>query len=214
MRGDTAAAERALAQIPSDRDPQGSVSLARFHLQMLLRRPDSALAAIAHAPDWLIARFEHSLVPVTLLRGEALAMKGETGPARAAFLQAEQALQASLVNPVTSTDAHSSLGLVYAGLGRRQDALAAAREATDGLPMSRDIMVGAYTLKRRARVEAMVGDADSAITHLQQLLQAPAGSVVWVATLRTDPAWDPLCKDPRFQKLLADAGSAPAKVEP
>ncbi len=202
MRGDTAAAERALADLPTNMDPQGTVSLARFHLQILLRRPDAALAAIAHAPDWLIARFEHSLAPAALLRAQALAKRGDVAAARTAFLDAEQALQIPLANPVTATDAHSYLGLVYAGLGRKQDALAAASNASDSMPMSRDIMVGAYMLERRARVEAQVGETQSALDHLEQLMRAPAGSVLSVASLRIDPAWDAIRNDPRFQALV------------
>lgn len=204
MRGDTAAAERLLAGLPADLDPEGSISRLRFRLQMLLRRPDAALAAIAGAPGWLMSRFEHSAVPVELLRGQALAFKGDADAARAAFLIAEKVLLPQLANPVTALDASSHLGLVYAGLSRKQAALSAARAASEGLPMSRDPMVGAYNLERTARVEAQVGESEAAIDHLIQLLQAPAGTVLSAAVLRIDPAWDALRQQPRFQKLLAD----------
>lgn len=213
MRGDTAAAERLLAGLPADLDPEGSVSRLRFRLQMLLRRPDAALAAIAGAPDWLMSRFEHSAVPAALLRGQALAFKGEADAARAAFLVAEKVLQPQLANPVTALDARSHLGLVYAGLGRKQAALSSARAASDGLPMSRDPMVGAYNLERTARVEAQVGESEAAIVHLVELLQAPAGTVISAAVLRIDPAWDTLRQLPRFQQLLADHPS-PTQARP
>ena len=97
--GDMEAADRMLAAIPADTDPQGSISLLRFKLAMILRQPDKALAAIAHSPDWLMTRWEHSVVPISLLRGQALALKGESEPARAAFVDAEKQLQALLENP-------------------------------------------------------------------------------------------------------------------
>ncbi|MGH8041222.1 MAG: winged helix-turn-helix domain-containing protein [Rudaea sp.] len=208
LSGDTESAERLLDAIPRGSDPQGTVSLLRFKLHMLLRQPDAALASIAHSPDWLLARFEHSATPIGLLRGQALAMKGETAAARDAFLQARQALQARLKNPVTAADAHRFLGLVEAGLGDKQAALKSGRAAAEQLPMSRDAIVGSYTLERLARVESQVGETASAIDHLRQLLESPSGEVVSVATLRIDPVWDPLRKDPRFQALLKEFATA------
>jgi len=49
--GDLPTAERMLAAVPADMDPQASVSLLRFRLAMIQRKPDAALAVIAHAPD-------------------------------------------------------------------------------------------------------------------------------------------------------------------
>jgi TolB-like protein/Tfp pilus assembly protein PilF len=201
--GDLPTAERMLAAVPADMDPQTSVSLLRFRLAMIQRKPDAALAVFAHAPDWLMTRWEHSVAPLGLLRGQAFTMKGETDLARAAFLQAEQALQTEIQDPETAIDASSYLGLVYAGLGEKQAALKAARSAVDRLPMSRDPIVGAFQLERLARVEAQVGETGSAIDHLRQLLDSASGETVSVATLRIDPVWDPLRGDPRFQALLA-----------
>jgi len=204
MRGDTAAAAREMAEVPPGIDPQGSMSLARFRLQMLMRNADAALAALVHAPDWLMTRFEHSMVPVASLRAQALALKGDADGARVQFLQAQAQLQDALKNPVTANDATSHLGIVYAGLGRKQDALDAARLAVERLPLARDPMVGAYNLDRLARVEAQVGEIDAAIGHLRQLLAAPAGTVIAVPILRIDPVWDALRKQPGFQALLRE----------
>lgn len=202
-RGDTAAAARMLASVPAGTDPQGTVSLLRFKLAMMTRQPDLALAAIEQSPDWLMTRWEHSVTPRSLLRGQALTSKGESGPARAAFLEAKDQLQELLKNPEETADAQSYLGLTYAYLGQKEQALEAATTAVELLPMSRDVIVGAFYLERLARVEAQVGETKEAIDHLEQLLSGAGGETVSIATLKIDPAWDPIRHDPRFQALLA-----------
>ena len=67
-------------------------------------------------------------------------------------------------------------------------------------------MVGGFYLAQLAAIEAQVGEKESALNHIEQLLAMPAGHVVSTASLRFDPAWNPLRSDPRFQKLLIDVG--------
>ena len=50
-----------------------------------------------------------------------------------------------------------------------------------------------------AQIQARFGDHDAAIAALPHLLAVPAG--LTIANLKLDPFWDPLRKDPRFQKL-------------
>jgi hypothetical protein len=50
-----------------------------------------------------------------------------------------------------------------------------------------------------AIVQAQLGDIDSAIAALPHLLEVPNGATC--ADLQFNPLWDPLRKDPRFQKL-------------
>lgn len=209
--GDLATAQRMLDAIPRDTDPQASVSLLRYKLAMIQRRPDAAIAAIAQAPAWLMTRWEHSVAPLDLLRGQAFAAKGDAAQARGAFLRAERALRSELDNDGTVSDARSYLGLVYAGLGEKQAALQAAQAAVDALPMSRDVIVGAFQLERLARVEAQVGETRAAIDHLRQLMQSAGGETISIATLRIDPAWDPLRADPEFDRLLAGGTAAQAR---
>jgi hypothetical protein len=45
---------------------------------------------------------------------------------------------------------------------------------------------------------------------LAHLLEVPAG--ITTADLRFNPMWDPLRKDPRFQKLVTEDDSAKAKL--
>ena len=52
-----------------------------------------------------------------------------------------------------------------------------------------------------AEIQARFGDFDSAIAALPYLLEVPAG--ITRADLQLNPFWDPLRKDPQFQKLAS-----------
>jgi serine/threonine protein kinase/TolB-like protein/Flp pilus assembly protein TadD len=93
------------------------------------------------------------------------------------------------------------LALAFAQLGRKADALREGRRATEVLPVSHDAVDGADLQEDMAYVELLVGDHDAAITRLAYLLTIP--SDVSVPMLRADPMWDPLRKNPRFQRLVA-----------
>ena len=71
---------------------------------------------------------------------------------------------------------------------------------------------GTFELERLARVEAQVGATSAAIGHLRKLMESAGGATLSVATLRIDPAWDALRKDPRFDRLIEDSASAQAEL--
>jgi serine/threonine-protein kinase len=55
-------------------------------------------------------------------------------------------------------------------------------------------------------------DNDQALDTLRQLLSMPSSGVaISPALLKLDPVWDPLRKDPRFQKLIADGEAVQAQ---
>jgi len=62
-----------------------------------------------------------------------------------------------------------------------------------------DAVTKPFALTTLAQIQAHFGDLDSAIAAIPHLLEVPAG--VTRADLKYNPFWDPLRKDPRFQKL-------------
>ncbi|MBW8042448.1 MAG: tetratricopeptide repeat protein, partial [Planctomycetes bacterium] len=97
--------------------------------------------------------------------------------------------------------AHSNLGIAYAGLGRREEAIREGKLAVEILPLSRDAYYGPHFILDLARIYAMLGEQDAAVDQLELLLSIP--SEITVPLLRLDPVWDPLREHPRFQALMA-----------
>ena len=95
---------------------------------------------------------------------------------------------------------HSALGIAYAGLGRKEDALREGKLAVELLPISKEAWGGTYRVEDLARIYAMVGEYDSAIERLEFLLSVPGE--MSIPLLRLDPAWKPLRDHRRFKKLL------------
>jgi hypothetical protein len=59
-----------------------------------------------------------------------------------------------------------------------------------------------YVLINLAVVYAWTGEPDLAFETLSPLTKTPSG--IYYGKLKLDPLWDPLRKDPRFEKLLAE----------
>jgi tetratricopeptide (TPR) repeat protein len=133
------------------------------------------------------------------LRGYCQQLAGNTADARATYELAIQAIKPSPATnvPIDQTLLPCALALSYAGLGEKEKALAAAREAVADYQDDALNKPTAETVL--AQVQAQVGDLDAAIAALPHLLEVPAG--LTPAFLRIDPYWDPLRQDPRFEKL-------------
>src|SRR2546422_3659497 len=96
---------------------------------------------------------------------------------------------------------HGALGLAYAGLDRKGEAVREARRSLELVPISKDAFFGAARAVNLAHVYALVGEHEAAIDQLKLLLSIP--SEISIPLLRVDPNWDSLRGDPRFQRLLA-----------
>jgi tetratricopeptide (TPR) repeat protein len=90
------------------------------------------------------------------------------------------------------------LALTYAGLGDKEKALAQAQLAIE--QYANDGWVKPDAEAALAQIQARFGNIEAPIRAIPHLLEVPAG--INRADLRYNPLWDPLRKDPRFQKFL------------
>jgi tetratricopeptide (TPR) repeat protein len=96
---------------------------------------------------------------------------------------------------------HSALGIVLAGLGKKDEAIRQGIRATELLPITKEAMWGFNRELDLAKIYTMVSEYDLAIDKLEYLLSIPGE--LSVPYIKLDPVWRPLLKIPRFQKILA-----------
>jgi TolB-like protein/Flp pilus assembly protein TadD len=95
---------------------------------------------------------------------------------------------------------HSSLGIAYAGLGKKEEAIREGLKAEALLPVSRDAMYGLGILQDLAIIYTMVGEYDMALDQLDKLLSIPSWfTPVW---LGWEIRFAPLKSYPGYKELL------------
>ena len=151
-----------------------------------------------------------SPTPLSFLRGCIALAQGDQAGATRTLEAARQAFAAAVSEAPDVAERHANLGLVCAFMGRRDEAIREGRRAVELKPISKDAVDGAIMLCYLALIYARVGEIDQAIPLIEQLLKTPGAvdSVDYSITLNDLKyrwEWDPLRKDPRFQKLLDNA---------
>ncbi|UCF04105.1 MAG: tetratricopeptide repeat protein, partial [bacterium] len=157
----------------------------------------SAIERAAEIPVGLVD-WATEITPRDLLVGIAYMLMGEPEKAHAAFDSAQVLLEAAVREQPEAGTVHSALGVAYAGLGRRDDAI---REGQKGVELDDH---DAIRIKERewdlATIYLLLGEHDKALDHIDHLMSVP--SFVSVPFLKIHPMLDSLRDNLRFQKIL------------
>jgi hypothetical protein len=131
-------------------------------------------------------------------------LQGEDPGSNPSFAEVREQLNQKVQKqrPPESAKLLSMLAVVDVLLGNKQAAISEARRAAEILSISKDAMEGPQVAMNLAVVYAWTDEFDLAFETLAPLTKTPNG--LYYAQLKLDRYLDPLRKDPRFEKLLAE----------
>jgi len=172
----------------------------------LLREYDEAEKILRDDPRESFSNGNRLAVPKSLLFGELHLARKNTIKAREYFEAARPAIEHLVEQKPMDANNHMLLAGVYAGLGRKEDAIREGQRATEIFPESQSAWFGAGLQMDLARIYARVGEVDLALPILTHLLSEP--SDLHAQSLRFAPDWDSLRSDPRFQQMLKQYGAS------
>jgi serine/threonine-protein kinase len=135
------------------------------------------------------------------MEGVIARMMNEDEKARAAFTAARAEQEKIIEAQPSYGPPLCVLGLIDAGLGRKEEALREGRRAVELLPEEKDPINGVAMTKYLAMIAAWVGDKDLACEQLAVAVRPP--SRLTYGQLKLLPFWDPLRGDPCFEKIVA-----------
>jgi tetratricopeptide (TPR) repeat protein len=200
-KGDFKRFDDLLAGAQNEADTNPVAALARFNVQTFHRKFDEALACLERLPFENMRGVTSAPLPKTFLAAQVYRMKGDAEKARAAYEQVLPVAERAVADSPSDASRYLVVGLIHAGLGRKEEALQAGNRAVELLPETKDAFNGPIITISLARIHTIIGDHDQAISLLDRSLKTPGG--VTVNELRFDPTWDPLRANPRFAALVA-----------
>ena len=184
-------------------NPSAASAIADSALMCALAERDAraAEAALEALGDNTFTNFDQ--IPVDRNVGEGLVarMTREDTKAQTAFNAAHVKQERRLQAQPDYAPAISVLGLIDAGLGRKDDALQEGRRAIELLPVETDSIKGTQLIKNLAVIAAWTGEKDLACEELGIAAKLPG--YLSYGQLKLLPWWDPLRGDPRFEKIVA-----------
>ena len=148
----------------------------------------------SYKPEYLLTALVYML-----MKNETLATKN--------FKSAVQVLKEKIKEHPDDSRLYTSLGICYAGLGQKEDAIKEGKHGYELLPISKEAWRGTFRLLDLAQIYTMVGEQELALDAIEDLLIRPTDAISpWL--LKLDPTWEPLRGNPRYQKLTSNLTKA------
>jgi TolB-like protein/tRNA A-37 threonylcarbamoyl transferase component Bud32/Flp pilus assembly protein TadD len=133
--------------------------------------------------------------------GVVARLKGDETSARAAFIRARAQQKEEIRGHPDDVTLLADLGLIDAGLGKKEEALNEGRRAMELGSSVKNSFTEPYVKICFAIICAWTGERELALGQLEALTKTP-GSHTY-GNFRLSPMWDPLRGDPRFEKIVA-----------
>ncbi|HEX8076803.1 MAG TPA: hypothetical protein VF511_03230, partial [Chthoniobacterales bacterium] len=199
-RGDLKGVHSFLETLPANYDPDGATTWTRLKLAFYERNFDEAARILASWKKEELVGGAGTMVPVSYWEGALARFRGDSGTASAAFTRARATIASRLAAKPDEPLLMSTLGLIDAGLSRKEEAVREGRRAVELRPLTEDAVDGSTVLSSLAMIYAWVGDINAAMDVLATLAKTPGGPPF--GQLKFDPDWDAVRGDPRFAAML------------
>ncbi len=185
-----------------ERNPAATQIIANGWFTCALSERDAAAATSAIAALGENAFFNDAMhFTAAFCEGLVARMVNDEAKARSAFTAARAQQEKIVQAQPDYGPALCALGLIDAGLGRKEEALREGRRAMELLPVEKDPVNGAHLIEFFAIIAAWVGEKDLACEQLAKATRLPNTPISYGA-LKLLPYWDPLRGDPRFEKIV------------
>jgi tetratricopeptide (TPR) repeat protein len=138
--------------------------------------------------------------PRSYCQALAARAQGDLAAAQAAFQVARAEVEKTVHDQPDYGPSYTVLGLIDAGLGRKEDAIREGRRGVELLPITRNSIDGAELMKYLAVIYAWCGEKDLALEQIAATLRIP--SSLSYGYLKLHPYWDQLRGDLRFEKIV------------
>jgi serine/threonine-protein kinase len=189
------------------RNPAATSNIANAWILCALAERDTTSAKnafIAVGEDPIdLASNDNVLLNRSFIEGVIARMTKDEDKAQAAFAAARTEQEKIVQVQPNYAPALCTLGLIDAGLGRKEEALREGRRAVELLPAKKDALDGTALVKYLAMIATWVGDKDLACQQLAIAVRTTSG--LTYGQLKLLPFWDPLRGDSRFEKLVEEA---------
>jgi serine/threonine protein kinase/tetratricopeptide (TPR) repeat protein len=183
-------------------NPTGVTSITDAWLSCALAERDAAAAKNALNASGETALGDSAVhFNRPFVEGVIARMANDEEKARSAFIAARAEQEKIVQAQPEYGPALCVLGLIDAGLGRKDEALREGRRAVELLPVEKDAINGPLMGVYLAMIAAWVGEKDLACEQLGIVIRPP--SSVSYGQLKLLPFWDPLRGDPRFEEIVA-----------
>ena len=163
---------------------------------------------ISRYPDSLVAS-QYKMNTSAQLMAVIYKAESKTDSAKKYFTMDRDMMISQLKKAPDDFRIHISLGIDYAALGEKDNALEHANRAGQLMPLTKDALVGVNPIEGLAIVYTYLGDQDAAIDLLEKLLKLPRNfsSTTTIPLYKIHPYWKSLQNNPRFKKMIRDAGT-------
>jgi serine/threonine protein kinase/Tfp pilus assembly protein PilF len=158
--------------------------------------------ALTRLSSWTSESFDTHFyfIPKALLKARINGLMGNRQRELAYYESARGILEAKIKERPDDARLRGSLGIAYAGLGRKKDAIREGKLGVKLLSIPKATPDGGLTIWDLALIYVMVGEFDAAIDQLEYLLSR--SRVLSTPLIQIDPNWKPLSNHPRFKKLV------------
>ena len=178
---------------------EADIAFLLWQLELWDRNFDDALETLTRT-DREFWAFDTGFYPKPLLQGFVHYCAGDAEDAANAFASARQFLEPRLAKRSKDPWLHSALGLVFAGLDRKEEAIREARRAVELMPSSKRGILGPWYIFELAMVYTILGDHENAVAQFELYFSQPLSFTIEFLLL--DPRIDPLREDPEFKTLV------------